>query len=196
MGRDHRWFLLALLLAFAVLLSPVSGWTAEPTGIVLGKRVQLVVTPYKLQRASGQLFAKLAVTNRTKQPIYGPLSILITATRPAGLFLADATGTNAAGQSFLTVDLPASGLAPRKRIANISLRFASGGSKKLKATYLVYGRLTPNRAPIAKAGAERPPFFVGDPVALDGAGSTDADGDALSYHWSLIKPPASGASLQ
>lgn len=41
-----------------------------------------------------------------------------------------------------------------------------------------------NRAPVADAGG---PYttFVGIPATLDGGGSTDPDGDALTYHWTF-----------
>ena len=43
----------------------------------------------------------------------------------------------------------------------------------------------PNRAPISNAGANQT-VNVGDTVTLDGSGSADPDGDAISYAWSQI----------
>jgi len=54
---------------------------------------------------------------------------------------------------------------------------------------------TLNSKPVADAGPDRE-VFVGDTVALDGSGSADADGDALSYQWALLSTPdGSGALL-
>jgi len=53
---------------------------------------------------------------------------------------------------------------------------------------------TTNSAPVANAGADQT-ALVGNMVTLDGSGSTDADGDALSYSWSLTVPAGSAASL-
>ena len=53
----------------------------------------------------------------------------------------------------------------------------------------------PNQAPVAHAGADEtlPPGAL---VRLNGAGSTDADGDALTFAWSfLATPPGSMATL-
>lgn len=44
-----------------------------------------------------------------------------------------------------------------------------------------------NTIPIANAGADQT-VNVGDLVTLDGSGSTDGDGDALNYSWSLTTP--------
>ena len=51
-------------------------------------------------------------------------------------------------------------------------------------------RETPNQAPISNAGADQQ-VFKGATVTLDGAGSTDADGNALAYRWTQ----SSGASV-
>ena len=54
---------------------------------------------------------------------------------------------------------------------------------------------TQNSPPVANAGPDQT-VFVGTTVTLDGSGSTDVDGDLLSYHWSLITvPEGSAASL-
>lgn len=53
-----------------------------------------------------------------------------------------------------------------------------------------------NTAPIASAGADQS-AHVGDFVQLDGTTSTDADGDVLTYAWTLNARPAnSAATLQ
>src|SRR5271165_891987 len=54
---------------------------------------------------------------------------------------------------------------------------------------------TVNTAPVARAGSHRT-ARAGDVVQLDGAGSTDVDGNALTYKWALITlPPESNAAL-
>ena len=52
-----------------------------------------------------------------------------------------------------------------------------------------------NGTPVADAGADQT-VTQGDTVTLDGTGSSDPDGDRLSYQWSLsTKPAGSTASL-
>lgn len=54
---------------------------------------------------------------------------------------------------------------------------------------------TENSRPVASAGPDRT-ASVGATVALDGSGSTDADGDVLGYFWAFTsKPAGSAASL-
>ena len=50
-----------------------------------------------------------------------------------------------------------------------------------------------NNQPTADAGPAQT-VFVGDKVTLDGSGSSDVDGDALTFSWSL-KPPAGSTAV-
>jgi hypothetical protein len=52
-----------------------------------------------------------------------------------------------------------------------------------------------NRPPVAAISVTTGiPAHVGDPVALDGSGSSDPDGDDLSYEWTLLDTPAGSSA--
>lgn len=54
----------------------------------------------------------------------------------------------------------------------------------------------PNSAPSASAGSDITTSLAGEGIQLDGSGSTDPDGDALSYGWTITaQPSGAGASL-
>jgi hypothetical protein len=53
---------------------------------------------------------------------------------------------------------------------------------------------TGNHPPVANAGPAQT-VFVATTVQLDGTGSTDADGDPLTYRWSLVSVPAGSTAV-
>ena len=60
---------------------------------------------------------------------------------------------------------------------------------------VIINAVSPNTIPLADAGPDQSDF-VGGLITLDGSSSTDADGDPLSFEWSLITmPTGSGAVL-
>ncbi|MCD9457438.1 PKD domain-containing protein [Marinibactrum halimedae] len=51
-----------------------------------------------------------------------------------------------------------------------------------------------NTAPVANAGPDQL-YKLNQPVVLDGSGSTDADGDPLTYQWRVISPAGTSLTL-
>jgi hypothetical protein len=54
---------------------------------------------------------------------------------------------------------------------------------------------TTNSVPVANAGPDRAGVPVGSTVTLDGSASTDADGQGLSFQWSLLTRPAGSSAV-
>ncbi len=52
---------------------------------------------------------------------------------------------------------------------------------------------TTNSTPVANAGPDQT-VFVGSTAELDGSGSTDVDGDLLTFRWSLVSVPSGSAA--
>ena len=50
-----------------------------------------------------------------------------------------------------------------------------------------------NEAPVANAGADQV-VEIGQTATLDGTGSSDADGDTLTYQWTLMTAPSGGSA--
>jgi hypothetical protein len=84
----------------------------------------------------------------------------------------------------LTVDLPGAYVIELV----VSDAQSSGDPDRVKVT-------TINSPPVADAGPDQT-VFVNDQVMLDASGSSDVDGDLLSYHWTLdVLPEGSSAQL-
>ncbi len=65
----------------------------------------------------------------------------------------------------------------------------------LTGTAITSVDFVPNSSPVANAGADQTPL-VNDTVTLDGSGSSDVNGDGLTFSWAFIsKAPGSQAIL-
>ena len=54
---------------------------------------------------------------------------------------------------------------------------------------------TTNATPVANAGMDTPRQAIGSIATLDGTGSSDADGHALSYTWAILSRPFGSAAV-
>ena len=75
----------------------------------------------------------------------------------------------------------------------LSLTVNDGKADSIAASMKVTAAVA-NAAPVASAGAAQN-TVTGQLVTLDGSGSSDANGDMLSYSWVLNRPTGSAASL-
>ncbi|ADU67015.1 PKD domain containing protein [Desulfurispirillum indicum S5] len=76
-------------------------------------------------------------------------------------------------------------------IATLQVHFGDQSSKPLQ---VIINASRANAVPVADAGG---PYEIelGETVTLDGSGSSDADGDTLSYHWTLLHNTSVSMSL-
>ena len=98
-----------------------------------------------------------------------------------------------------TVDLSADGLtvtlSPESDLSpstlyrvTLSADITDPAGNALAAFASSFTTAAANTPPVADAGPDQV-VFVGETAFLDGGGSTDADGDALTYRWSLTTVP-------
>ncbi|MBX2807567.1 MAG: fibro-slime domain-containing protein [Cellvibrionaceae bacterium] len=97
-----------------------------------------------------------------------------------GLFLEDAT---AASPTFVAL---------AEGVYIVQLLVNDGELNSAPDTVAVTVSL-PNRAPVADAGVDQV-LSIGQTVTLDGSGSSDADGDPLTYQWTVISPEGASVS--
>ncbi len=150
--------------------SAVAGLSIEPnmpTTVLIGESTQLNAVP--LNDAGDPLCSEAAYTDTST---------------PCGRPSAWISGSS----SILSVD--DTGMITGQAVGDVTVLVELDG---FRATAEVTVE-QPNRAPTADAGADQT-VVQGDQVTLDGSGSSDPDGDNLTYSWSLSGPSGSSATL-
>jgi hypothetical protein len=94
---------------------------------------------------------------------------------------------------MIHLDLSDLGFAPDQGITQLRIRGGLGAKADLVLVGSLNARPAGNQAPIANAGPDQS-VTVGVTVELDGSGSSDADGDALTYEWTLLATPGGSAA--
>ncbi len=85
-----------------------------------------------------------------------------------------------------TIAFDSAGLAPKPYL--IVLRGTTAGVTQALGSAGLTIQPSPNTAPTADAGADQL-GFVGQSISLDGTGSRDPDGDALTFAWRFVAVP-------
>lgn len=185
------WALLVLVLLSLWGLRGESASPAAPLAEV-SAQIRATFSGLRYNRATRTYDTVATLANLSAQPILAPLQLHLTSITPATVSLQNPSGTTADGHPYLDVSLPTGELAPDATVTNVVLRFANPSNAKFTFSHAVFGVL-PNRPPQADAGSDRT-VTVGATVQLDGSGSSDADGDPLTYRWQLNERPAASAA--
>jgi len=136
-----------------------------PQSVLIGATVQLDGTASTDPEGGALTYAWILIA----RPL-GSNATLSANTSPRPTFLADTAGSY---------------------VANLVV--SDGVNASIANTVTVSAALG-NVAPVARAGSDRG-ALPGSTVSLSGAASSDANGDPLSYSWTLSRPPGSVAVL-
>lgn len=136
-----------------------------PQSVLIGATVQLDGTASTDPEGGALTYAWTLIA----RPL-GSNATLSASTSPRPTFLADTAGSY---------------------VANLVV--SDGVNASIANTVTVTAALG-NVAPVARAGSDRG-ALPGSTVSLSGAASSDANGDPLSFSWTLTRPPGSAAAL-
>ena len=144
---------------------------------------------FVLNRATNTFDTVARLTNIGTTPVFAPMSLVVTGITSASVHLANATGTTATGLPYLDLPLAAGSLSPGATLTSVVLKFSNPQRTPFTFTQSIYGvPASINHGPVANAGPDQT-VATGTTVALDGTRSTDIDGNALTYRWSLTGIP-------
>ena len=145
--------------------------------------ITAVTTPGALEGAGaiGQAFRFAPEGQQFQLPVevfvFVPNSEL-TGIDPADLTLLATTATGFEELTGITVDIGSSGITVRGHVTHFTVISAA----------VEEDEPPPNRAPVANAGADQT-GTVGAQVTLSGGGSSDPDGDSLTFEWRTTASP-------
>ena len=156
------------------------GWTGQSTTVLMMKvdRPPVLVLPLAVDGTEG---TPIEVGISVTDPDGDPIQSLSASPLPTGAVL-EVDPDRSHGVLRWTPDFSQSGSYSITFVAR-SANGASGAGPVLEGTAtLQLAILDQNRAPVARAGG---PYHgvVGEPIAFQGGGSSDPDGDALRLTW-------------
>jgi len=181
------WLLLLALFASFQTLAAVM-----PSPVAVDSQVKVTFSEFESEseRHSRTVEVKAKLTNRSAEPILTPIRLVIKNIKPRTVTLLNATGLQPDGSPYVDIPLRDGVLSPREKVKDIELIFSTPKKGKISFDHSVLGTLPHiNHPPVADAGADQT-AFVGDVLSLDGSGSTDEDGDPITYRWRIAAQPA------
>lgn len=195
MRRKHS--CLGFLAAAVIILTGSDAANgAEGANVDLSGLVRITATAPALKPLTGTYDSLVSLTNISAKPIYGPVFLVVKGYSARGVTLVNADGRLPLGR-YAGVRLPTGVLAPRQSIGTVVLKFSSRTAKRFSFTTAVLsgsGTKPPaNLPPVANAGEDRT-GAVGSTLILDGSGSSDPDGNLISFAWQLLRKPAGSAA--
>ena len=103
------------------------------------------------------------------------------------------SGSAILGTSFVDREVVATSFVPDvEGVYTVKLRVDDGTDFGKDTMTVTVNPGSTNTTPVADAGADQDQCGAGD-ISLDGTGSTDADGDALTYAWVFISVPSASS---
>ncbi|MHC1725305.1 MAG: PKD domain-containing protein [Syntrophobacteraceae bacterium] len=163
-------------------------------GIDVTANVEIVKSLYNYNRQTSQSYFDATLKNLSANPLNYPFTVVVESLTPSEVTVANPTGYTPEGKPYFTYSndsgptplMPGTVTMPRR------WSFYNPNRKRFYFTASVWIE-SGNRTPTANAGPDQT-VPLGALVTLNGSGSTDPDGDSLTYHWAFLSTPAGSAA--
>jgi hypothetical protein len=155
--------------------------------------IQFINSRLYYDRGTKQSYLDVQIKNISPAVIFNaPIKVVIESIVPITITVANPDGTYG-GNPYFNYNVT---LSPGQTSASKRWKFSNPGQLRFTYSVRVWANTQPvNTPPVANAGPDQT-VYVTETVTLDGSGSSDFDGNPLTFKWSILsKPAGSGAVL-
>src|SRR4030042_236185 len=184
--RKNWIFIGVLFISLSMLFSSFSFAEENVTG-----DIQLIKSRLYYDRKTKTSYLDVALKNISPTVILeSPIKAVIESITPSSITIANPDGTTTGGNPYFLYTLTSGTLLPGQTSAPKRWRFSNPGQLRFTHSVSVVANIqVVNTPPVANAGPDQT-VTVGTNVQLNGSGSTDVDGDPLTFSWSFTSIPA------
>ncbi|MHC1725307.1 MAG: PKD domain-containing protein [Syntrophobacteraceae bacterium] len=191
-GRPTKNWIIVCIFLCTCLFSTFS--VCHAGGIDVTANVEIVKSLYNYNRQTSQSYFDATLKNLSANPLNYPFTVVVESLTPSEVTVANPTGYTPEGKPYFTYSndsgptplMPGTVTMPRR------WSFYNPNRKRFYFTASVWIE-SGNRTPTANAGPDQT-VPLGALVTLNGSGSTDPDGDSLTYHWAFLSTPTGSAA--
>ena len=184
--------IISIILTVIFLLGSFAAALAETD---VTDKIQLEKSRLRYDRRTGNNYTDVALHNISADLLRYPLKVIIESISSPNVTVANADGLTADGKPYFLYTSDQSDLGQDQSTDIKRWVFHNPRRRRFSFVHTVMeSSSSGNHLPVANAGDDQT-VHVGDTVTLNGSGSTDEDGDALTFSWQLFKPEESTAQL-
>ena len=181
----------AVLLTLALFFTSFSSLSFAEEDVT--SNIQFINSRLYYDRGTKQSYLDVQIKNISPTvTLIAPIKVVIESIVPNAVTVANPDGNPPGGKPYFYYDVT---LSPGQTSTSKRWKFSNPGQLRFNYSVRVLASTPPvNTPPVANAGPDQT-VYTAQSVQLNGAGSTDADGNPLTYSWSFVSKPTGSTGV-